>query len=56
MARLGKKEKEEWEFFIGETGRRQYNDYCRGCVRDCKQSFRAGIVYCPMYQSKRTVK
>ncbi|MDD7510995.1 MAG: hypothetical protein PUK21_01215 [Peptostreptococcaceae bacterium] len=53
MPRLSKKEKEEWAFFINDNGRRQYNDICRQCARACMQSYRAGIVFCPMYQSKR---
>lgn len=53
MPRLGKKEKEEWVYFINDIGRRQYNERCRQCVHECKQSYRAVIVYCPKYKSKR---
>ena len=53
MPRLGKKARAEWAFFIGENGRRQYNQLCRRCVHGCKQSFRAMIVDCPKYRSKR---
>ena len=57
MARLSKKLKQEWDFFISpKTGRRTYNDLCRKCRNDCKQSFRAIVVCCPMYCSKRSVK
>ena len=57
MARLSKKLKQEWYFFISpKTGRRTYNDLCRKCRNDCKQSFRAIVVCCPMYCSKRSVK
>ena len=57
MARLSKKLKREWDFFISpKTGRRTYNDLCRKCRNDCKQSFRAIVVCCPMYCSKRSVK
>lgn len=53
MARLLKKLKREWDFFISpKTGRRTYNDLCRKCRNDCKQSFRAIVVCCPMYCSK----
>ena len=56
MARLSKKLKREWDFFISpKTGRRTYNDLCRKCRNDCKQSFRAIVVCCPMYCSKRSV-
>ena len=50
----GKKWKLEWSFFLGSDGRRKYNDLCRRCVQPCKQSFRAKIVACPFYASKRT--
>lgn len=53
MPRLGKKARAEWAFFIGENGRRQYNQLCRRCVHGCKQSFRAIVVDCPKYRSKR---
>lgn len=57
MARLSKKLKQEWDFFISpKTGRRTYNDFCRKCRNDCKQSFRAIVVSCPLYCSKRSVK
>ena len=50
-----KKWRLEWSFFIGENGRRQYNPLCRACAHDCKQSFRAVIIDCPRYTSKRAV-
>lgn len=57
MARLSKKLKQEWDFFINpKTGRRTYNDLCRKCRNNCKQSFRAIVVCCPLYCSKRSVK
>ena len=57
MARLSKKLKQEWYFFISpKTGRRTYNDLCRKCRNDCKQSFRTIVLCCPMYCSKRSVK
>ena len=33
---------------------RKYNDLCRRCVHPCKQSFRAVIIACPHYFSKRS--
>lgn len=36
-----KKWRLEWSFFLGENGRRRYNEICKGCVHPCKQSFRA---------------
>ena len=53
MPRLSKKKKQEWAFFIGSNGRRKYNDLCRHCVHPCKQSFRAVVVECDRYTSKR---
>lgn len=57
MPRLSKKARWEWNFFISpKTGRRTYNDRCRKCSNACKQSFKAVIVPCPKYRSKRSVK
>ena len=46
----------EWAFFLGANGRRQYNRLCKGCVHPCKQSFRAAVIECPHYQSRRVKK
>ena len=53
MPRMSKKRRLEWAFFLGENGRRQYNHICKKCVHGCKQSFRAIVVLCPRYYSKR---
>lgn len=53
MPRMSKRDKEELQFFINDDGRRAYNEKCRKCVHECKQSFRAEVVYCPEYKSKR---
>ena len=38
MARLSKRLKQEWDFFISpETGRRTYNDLCRKCRNECNK-------------------
>lgn len=56
MPRLSKKAKQEWAFFLHPiTHRRTYNEICRSCTRDCKQSFRAKIIECRRYESKRAV-
>ena len=56
MPRLSKKEKQEWDFFINpKTGRRTYNKFCRKCHSDCKQNYRAIIVYCRKFKVKRSV-
>ena len=51
-----KKWRLEWAFFLGENGRRQYNKLCKGCVHPCKQSFRAVVLSCPHYLSRRSQK
>lgn len=53
MPRMSKKRKEEWSFFLNDRSRITYCDLCRRCTRDCKQSFRATVVECPRYCSKR---
>ena len=49
-----KKWRQEWSFFLGENGRRQYNKVCRGCTHDCKQRFRVILIACPRYSSERS--
>lgn len=57
MPRLSKKAKQEWGFFIHpETKRRTYNKICRSCIHNCKQSYRAEILECRRYRSKRAEK
>ena len=56
MPRMSKKDKQEWDFYLDENGRISYNELCRNCDRECKQSFRAIIVSCPEYNSKRRKK
>lgn len=53
MARMSKKDKEENAFFLNDRGRFQYNEQCRKCEKDCKQSFRVLEIYCPFYARKR---
>ena len=59
MPRMSKKLKKELAFFqrkfISAYGRerRSYNGLCRKCQHGCKQSFRAVMIDCPRYQSKR---
>ncbi len=57
MPRLSKKEKQEWAFFMNpNTGRRTYNSLFLKCKNDCKQSYKATVIFCPKYQTKRGVK
>lgn len=53
MPRMSKKRKQEWAFFLNERNRITYNPLCRKCRRTCKQSFRATIIECPPFLSKR---
>ena len=53
MSRMSKKRKLEWAFFLNHRNRIAYNELCRKCVHGCKQSFRAEVMVCPRYQSKR---
>ena len=53
---MRRKRREEWSFFLNHRNRITGGDLCRGCTRDCKQSFRAAVVLCPRYYSKRWKK
>lgn len=54
MPRMSEQMKREWTYFrSGISGRRKYNTLCRRCVNACKQSFRAVVVECGRYESKR---
>ncbi len=54
MPRMSKKRKLEWSFFLNDHNRITYNPLCRKCVHECKQSFRATVIECPRYCSKRS--
>lgn len=57
MPRLSKSKKQEWDFFINpETKRRTYNSFCRRCIHTYKQSYRAEVIECHRYRSKRAEK
>lgn len=53
---MSKKRRLEWSFFLNDRSRVTYNELCRRCRRDCKQSFRAVVIECPKYLSKRSRK
>mgnify|MGYP000219978923 CR=1 FL=1 len=40
MPRMSKKRKQEWALFLNDRNRITYNELCRKCRNDCKQSFR----------------
>ncbi len=54
MPRMSKKRKAEWSFFLNDRNRITYNELCRNCIHDCKQSFRTLVIECPHYCSKRS--
>ena len=66
MPRMPNYLKREWAFFLDERGRKKYNELCRKCERSCelcgkcerscKQSFRATVIHCPHYLSKRRTR
>lgn len=53
MPKMSKKKKTEISLFLSETGRIKYNDLCLRCKNACKQSFRAIVLECRRYRSKR---
>ena len=56
MPRMSKKRKQEWALFLNHRNRITYNELCRKCQHDCKQSFRVLVNQCPKFLSKRSVK
>lgn len=53
MPRMSRKRKNELAFFLNDRGRVTYNELCRKCRHTRKQSFRATVIDCPRYLSKR---
>lgn len=43
MPRMSKKRKQDWALFLNERNRITYNELCRKCSNDCKQSFRCSL-------------
>ena len=56
MPRMSKKRKHELSFYLNDRGRVTYNELCRKCQHGCRQSFRAVVIDCPRYLSKRVKK
>lgn len=47
MKKYSKKWFEENSFFVDEkTGRKKFNELCKKCQLDCKQSFKVEILNC----------
>ena len=54
MLKLSKKDRELWVFFIDpNTRKRKFFPGCRRCMRSCKQSYRAKVVECPRYATRK---
>lgn len=47
-----RKEIINYEYFKNDNGEIEYNEICLGCSHDCKQSFRAEILICPMLENR----
>ena len=56
MARMSDKRRLAGSFFLNDRTRITYNELCRKCQHQCKQSFRVVVVDCPKYLSKRSKK
>ena len=52
MPKMSERMKKEMAFFINDKGYIQYNQICNQCERECKQSFRAELIACPLYKKK----
>lgn len=52
MAKLSEKFKEEWQFFLNKFNRIAFNENCKQCEHDCKQSFRAILIHCPKFKRR----
>lgn len=55
MPRISKKRREENQFFLSDKNHMTYNELCRKCKNPCEQSFRATVVECLKYASKRAM-
>lgn len=44
--------KKENAFFLSENGKTALNKLCLKCTNDCKQSWKAQIVACPIFAKK----
>jgi hypothetical protein len=52
VPRMSKKRKQEWTLFLNHRNRITYNELCRKCRFDCKQSFRVLVIECPKFMRK----
>ena len=54
MSKLTKRFCEEWAFYIkpGIRKRVTFNEKCKKCKHDCKQSYRVEIIVCKNFNKK----
>lgn len=53
MAKLSKRFKDEWQFYLNSYNRITFNRQCKKCVHTCKQSFRVKLLFCPNFKEKK---
>ena len=53
ITRMNNKRKTEGDYFLNEQNQITYNELCLQCQKDCKQSFRCKVIYCPKYVKKK---
>ena len=47
----------EWDLFVNpKTGKIEFNEVCRQCLRACKQGYRATLVACPRFMTDRSLE
>ena len=56
MPRMSKKQKQKCALILNDRNRITYNELCRKCRNDCKQSFCCIVMLCPKYVSKGRTK
>ena len=56
MPYMSQKRKKELSLFLNDAGRVEYNVLCRRCGHACKQPYKAVVVECRRYLSKRAVE
>lgn len=44
---------EEADFMMNERHEVQFNETCKECTKDCKQSYKCEIVECPQFKLQR---
>ena len=53
IPRISKARKVEYSYFLNDKNRMNYNKRCLECKNACKQSFRAVVINCPNFRSRK---